>query len=95
MEREPSQAPGPRRVCSAPLEVGEITFTASGGTGQFTVVTTPGDCQWNLVNGVAALGVPVTSGFSALGNGLVRYSVQAHRARSMPTAVSRLPAARA
>ena len=56
----------------------ELTFSASGGTGQFTVVTTPGDCQWTLVNGMAALGVSITSGFGGTGSGLVRYSVQAH-----------------
>ena len=64
--------------CSYVTVPQEISFTASGGTGQFTVVTTPGDCQWNLVNGVAALGVSITAGFSGFGNGLVRYSVQAH-----------------
>jgi hypothetical protein len=56
----------------------EVVFAASGGTGQFNVVATPNDCRWTLVNGVSALGVSVTSGFSGTGNGLVRYSVQAH-----------------
>jgi hypothetical protein len=64
--------------CSYVTVPEEISFTASGGTGQFTVVTTPDDCQWNLVNGVSALGVSITSGFSGRGSGLVRYSVQAH-----------------
>lgn len=64
--------------CSYVTQPEEITFTASGGTGQFTVVTTPGDCQWNLVNGMEALGVSITSGFSGVGTRLVRYSVQAH-----------------
>lgn len=32
----------------------------------------------NLVNGVSALGVSITSGFGGRGNTLVRYSVQAH-----------------
>jgi hypothetical protein len=56
----------------------EIVFTAAGGSGQFTVVTTPGDCQWNLINGMSSLGVSVTSGFSGTGGALVRYVVQAH-----------------
>ena len=64
--------------CSYVAQPGETVFTASGGTGQFTVVATPNDCRWNLVNGMSALGVSVTSGFSGTGNGLVRYSVQAH-----------------
>jgi hypothetical protein len=64
--------------CSYVTQPEEITFTASGGTGQFTVVTTPGDCQWNLVNGMASLGVSITSGFNGVGTRLVRYSVQAH-----------------
>jgi hypothetical protein len=64
--------------CSYVTQPEEITFTASGGTGQFTVVATPGDCRWNLVNGLAALGVSITSGFSGTGTTLVRYAVQAH-----------------
>ena len=64
--------------CSYVTVPEELTFSASGGTGQFTVVTTPGDCQWTMINGVAALGVSVTSGFSGVGSALVRYSVQAH-----------------
>jgi len=53
-------------------------FPASGGTGQFNVVTTPSNCQWNLVNGMESLGVRITQGWSGVGNTLVRYSVQAH-----------------
>ena len=64
--------------CSYVTVPEELTFSASGGTGQFTVVTTPSDCQWTMVNGVSALGVSVTSGFSGTGSGLVRYTVQAH-----------------
>jgi Bacterial Ig-like domain (group 2) len=64
--------------CSYVTQPEEAVFTASGGTGQFTVITTPGDCQWNLVNGMQALGVQVTSGFGGTGGALVRYSVQAH-----------------
>jgi hypothetical protein len=64
--------------CSYVTVPEELTFSASGGTSQFTVVTTPGDCQWTTVNGVAALGVSITSGFSGTGSALVRYSVQAH-----------------
>ena len=56
----------------------EAIFTASGGTGQFRVITTPNNCQWNLVNGMAALGVQITQGFSGTGAATVRYSVQAH-----------------
>jgi Bacterial Ig-like domain (group 2)/Viral BACON domain len=64
--------------CSYVTDPEEATFTASGGTGQFRVITTPNNCQWNLVNGMAALGVQITQGFSGTGGGLVRYSVQAH-----------------
>jgi Bacterial Ig-like domain (group 2) len=64
--------------CSYVTQPEEAVFTASGGTGQFNVITTPNDCRWNLVNGMASLGVHVTAGFSGTGAGLVRYSVQAH-----------------
>jgi hypothetical protein len=64
--------------CSYVTQPEEITFSASGGSGQFTVVTTPGNCQWNMVNGMAALGVSITSGFGGTGTTLVRYIVQAH-----------------
>jgi hypothetical protein len=64
--------------CSYVTQPESLTFSASGGTGQFNVVTTPSDCQWNLINGMSALGVTVTSGFSGRGNALVRYVVQAH-----------------
>ena len=64
--------------CSYVTQPEEIVFTAAGGTGQFNVVTTPGDCRWILVNGMSALGVSITQGLSGTGNGLVRYSVQAH-----------------
>ena len=64
--------------CSYVTQPEELTFTASGGSGQFNVIATPSDCRWNLVNGMSALGVSVTSGFSGTGNGLVRYTVQAH-----------------
>ncbi len=64
--------------CSYVTVPEELTFSASGGTGQFTVVTTPGDCRWTLVNGMSSLGVGITSGFGGTGSGLVRYSVQAH-----------------
>jgi hypothetical protein len=64
--------------CSYVTDPEENVFSASGGTGQFNVITTPSNCQWNLVNGMQALGVQITQGFSGTGNGLVRYSVQAH-----------------
>ena len=64
--------------CSYVTEPEQAEFTAAGGTGQFRVVTTPNNCQWNLVNGLAALGVQITQGFSGTGAGTVRYSVQAH-----------------
>ena len=64
--------------CSYVTDPEEAVFTASGGTGQFRVITTPNNCQWNLVNGMQALGVQITSGFSGTGAGQVRYSVQAH-----------------
>jgi hypothetical protein len=64
--------------CSYVTQPEEAVFTAAGGTGQFTVIATPNDCHWNVINGLQALGVSVTSGFSGTGNGLVRYSVQAH-----------------
>ena len=37
--------------CSYVTVPEELIFTASGGSGQFTVVTTPGDCTWSVVNG--------------------------------------------
>lgn len=64
--------------CSYVADPEEAVFTASGGTGQFRVVTTPNDCQWTLVNGMSALGVSISSGFSGTGAALVRYTVQAH-----------------
>lgn len=64
--------------CSYVTDPDENVFTAAGGTGQFRVIATPNDCRWNVVNGLQALGVQVTSGFSGTGGGLVRYSVQAH-----------------
>jgi hypothetical protein len=64
--------------CSYVTDPEEAIFTAAGGTGQFRVVTTPNNCQWNLVNGMAALGVQITQGFNGTGAATVRYSVQAH-----------------
>jgi len=64
--------------CSYVTQPDTLTFSASGGTGQFNVIATPSDCQWNLVNTMFSLGVSVTSGFSGRGNALVRYTVQAH-----------------
>ena len=64
--------------CSYVTDPEEAVFTAAGGTGQFRVVTTPDNCRWNLVNGLQALGVNITSGFSGTGSGTVRYSVQSH-----------------
>jgi hypothetical protein len=63
--------------CSYVTQPEELTFGAAGGTGQFNVIGTP-DCRWNLVNGLQSLGVSITQGFSGVGNGLVRYTVQAH-----------------
>jgi hypothetical protein len=63
--------------CSYVTQPEEAVFTAAGGTGQFNVIATP-DCRWTLVNGMQALGVSVTAGYSGTGNGLVRYTVQAH-----------------
>ena len=64
--------------CSYVTDPEENVFTAAGGTGQFRVVTTPNDCRWTLVNGMAALGVQINQGFSGTGGGLVRYTVQAN-----------------
>ena len=64
--------------CSYVTDPEEAVFTAAGGTGQFRVITTPNNCQWNLVNGMQALGVQITQGFSGTGAATVRYSVQAH-----------------
>jgi hypothetical protein len=64
--------------CSYVTDPEESVFTAAGGTGQFRVITTPNDCRWNVVNGLQALGVQITSGFSGTGGGLVRFGVQAH-----------------
>jgi hypothetical protein len=64
--------------CSYVTEPAEAVFTAAGGTGSFNVVTTPGNCQWNLVNGMESLGVRIITGVSGTGDEQVRYSVQAH-----------------
>jgi hypothetical protein len=64
--------------CSYVTDPEEAVYSAAGGTGQFNVITTPGNCQWNLVNGLESLGVRITQGWSGTGNALVRYSVQAH-----------------
>ena len=64
--------------CSYVTDPEEAVFTAAGGTGQFRVITTPNNCHWNLVNGMQALGVQITQGFSGTGAATVRYSVQAH-----------------
>ncbi len=64
--------------CSYMTQPEEAVFTAAGGTGQFNVIATPNDCHWTVVNGLQSLGVNVTAGYSGTGNGLVRYSVQAH-----------------
>jgi hypothetical protein len=63
--------------CSYVAQPEEAVFPAAGGTGQFNVIATT-DCRWTIVNGMQQLGVNITSGFSGTGNGLVRYTVQAH-----------------
>ena len=63
--------------CSYVAQPEEAVFPAAGGTGQFNVIATS-DCRWNIVNGMQALGVSITAGWSGTGNGLVRYTVQAH-----------------
>jgi hypothetical protein len=63
--------------CSYVAQPEEAVFPASGGTGQFNVVATSG-CTWTIVNGLQQLGVTITAGWSGTGNGLVRYTVQAH-----------------
>ena len=64
--------------CSYVTEPEEAVFTSAGGTGSFNVITTPSNCQWNLVNGMESLGVRIISGVSGTGAEQVRYSVQAH-----------------
>ena len=64
--------------CSYVTQPAELTFSASGGTGQFNVITTPNDCRWNAVSTLSNLGVFISSGFSGIGAGTVRYTVQAH-----------------
>lgn len=64
--------------CSYVTQPAELTFSASGGTGQFGVITTPSDCRWNAVSTLSNLGVFISSGFGGTGNGTVRYTVQAH-----------------
>ena len=64
--------------CSYVTDPEEAVFTAAGGTGQFRVVTTPNNCQWNLVNGMAGARRADHAGFSGTGAATVRYSVQAH-----------------
>jgi Big-like domain-containing protein/all-beta uncharacterized protein len=63
--------------CSYVAEPDAAVFPASGGTGQFNVIATTG-CTWTIVNGLQQLGVSITQGWSGTGNGLVRYTVQAH-----------------
>jgi hypothetical protein len=63
--------------CSYVAQPEEAVFPATGGTGQFNVIATT-DCRWTIVNGLQQLGVSITSGYSGTGNGLVRYTVQAH-----------------
>jgi len=63
--------------CSYVAQPEEAVFPAAGGTGQFNVIATTG-CTWTIVNGMQQLGVTITSGWSGTGNGLVRYTVQAH-----------------
>jgi Bacterial Ig-like domain (group 2) len=70
--------------CSYVTQPEEAVFTAAGGTGQFTVITTPGDCRWNLLNGMQLLGVQVTSGFGGTGwhaRALHRAGAYTHRRR--------------
>ncbi len=70
--------------CSYVTQPEELSFAASGGTGQFNVVATPNDCRWNAVSTLSNLGVFITSGFGGTGNGRVTYTVQAH-ARTVDT----------
>ena len=75
--------------CSYVTQPEELTFSAAGGIGQFTVVTTPNDCRWTLINGLSQLGVSVLSGFSGTGNGACATRCRPTRERWMPTATSR------
>jgi len=61
--------------CSYVTVPEELTFSAGGGHGEFTVIATPADCQWNTINGLAAYGVWIASGFSGRGTQLVQYNV--------------------
>ena len=67
-----------RPGCSYVTTPAEATYAAAGGTGFFDVVATPSTCQWTASSTMTALGVSITSGFGAIGNARVRYSVQAH-----------------
>ena len=64
--------------CSYVTQPAELTFNASGGTGQFNVVAAPSNCRWNAVSTLGNLGVFISSGFGGTGNGTVRYTVEAH-----------------
>jgi hypothetical protein len=63
--------------CSYVTVPEELTFPAGGGHGEFTVIATPADCQWNTINGLTAYGVSLSSGFSGRGTDLVQYNVPA------------------
>ena len=64
--------------CSYVTDPEEAVFTAAGGTGQFRVITTPNNCQWNLVNGMAGARRADHAGLQRNRRRTVRYSVQAH-----------------
>jgi hypothetical protein len=63
--------------CSYVTVPEELTFPTGGGHGEFTVIATPADCQWNTINGLTAYGVTLSSGFSGRGTELVQYNVPA------------------
>ncbi len=66
-------------TCSFAVSSGLGNFTSAGGSGSFTVTTTPG-CFWFA--SPSAAWIAITSGASGVGNGTVNYSVAANTGSS-------------
>ena len=62
--------------CSYVTAPEELVFPASGGSGEFRVITTPADCQWTVKNGLSQFGVFIPAQYTdGRGSDLVRYTV--------------------
>ena len=60
------------KACVTSLSSTGQTFSNSGGSGSFTVIS-PGSCNWTAVSGESF--VTITSGSNGVGNGTVTFSV--------------------